>query len=82
MEHGANNMQTGHVYKILDGVFGIVSYYPKTEVRVRILPEVTSEMEACKSLARTHAGRFVVADTDTRKWGQVIYRARGYALAL
>lgn len=69
-------MQTGHVYKILPQIFGVVSYFPETRVFVRILDRDMGEHDACDALAREFAGRFVVADTDTRKWGEVIAKRR------
>lgn len=78
----SKNMTTGHVYRIADGAFGVVVYFPQTEVRVAIVPGVSNEYDACRELARERAGRFVVADSDTRKWGETLYRARGYALML
>lgn len=68
----------GHVYKITDNVYGVVSFYPKTEVFVRVLADNVSETEACEILSREFAGAFVVADSDTRKWGETIVQRIGY----
>ena len=73
-----NKMQRGHVYKIMDSVFAIVSYYPETRTYCRVFADdVSSEFEACDRLAREFAGEFVVADSDTRKWGEQIVKRHG-----
>jgi hypothetical protein len=74
-------MQTGHVFKLAPSIFGIITYAPETRVLCRCI-DTDSESEACAILARSFAGRFIVADADTRAWGKTIGRHDGSYLVL
>lgn len=74
-------MQTGYVFALdtrCPGFYGILSYYPKTTVQIRIM-ETDSVRVACEELGREFAGAFVPADTDQIAWGRVLFNARGGA---
>lgn len=74
-----NQQSKGHVYKTkTDGVFGVVTYFPETVVRLA-MTEAATVTEACAILAERHGGEFVQADTDTRKWGECLMRGRDFA---
>jgi hypothetical protein len=78
-------MKEGNVYKIMDGVFGIVVFrYPgsnKTELLCRFM-DCETVREACKELGEMFAGKFVPCDTDLAAWGRAIMRNRGSAILL
>ena len=80
-----DSLKAGYVYKMTDGIFGIVVYrFPgskKTELLCRMI-DTDSVYEACEILNAEFAGVFKPADTDTRKWGETIMRAQGSARVL
>lgn len=74
-------MQTGFVFKLdpsCPAFWGILSYYPNTEVRVRVI-DTNSVYRACEELGREFAGDFRPADSDQIAWGRVVFKARGSA---
>ena len=75
------NLVTGNVFRMGEGFVGIVSYFPETIVTV-YQTETTSLFSICDELARRFAGRFVVADSQTEKWGRVVFKAQGSAILL
>ena len=75
-------ISTGHVYRIDAGQFGIVDY-ATGDARVHVaLLDADTVREAIAELSAKHAGRFVHADTDTRKWGETVMRHNGYGIML
>ncbi len=69
------NLTPGHVYRIMDGLFGIVVYRrvgsTKTEIMCRVI-DVDTVREACAILNSEFAGKFTPADSDTELWGKTL----------
>ena len=76
-----NVLATGNVFRMGAGFVGIISYFPETVVTV-YQTETESLFSICEELARRFAGKFVVADSQTEKWGRVVFKAQGSAILL
>ncbi len=78
------NITTGHVYKTdVDGIFGIVSYYPQTVVTMAVTSDDgVTVTEAIERLSKRYAGAFVRADRDTEAWGKASFRHAGSAAVI
>ena len=79
----SNQLTTGHVFPMgVPGIFGILSYSPETVVVITVFKDEPTTAQACNRLARSHAGRFVIADSDDAKWGKVSFQELGSAVML
>lgn len=80
-----DSLKEGHVYRMCDGIFGIVVFrYPgsnKTELLCRVI-DVDTVRDACKALASEFAGKFTPCDTDLKAWGETLMHNRGSATLL
>ena len=69
-----------HAYKMLPGMFGLVSYFPETVVRIATFRDEPSMTEALARMnAQGNGNEYVAADSQTEKWGKVCFRAQGSA---
>lgn len=77
----SNSLTKGNIYRIEAGQFAIVSYYPTTMVYVALLDGIDTVSGAIKTLSEKHPEtEFVMACTDTEKWGELFGRDHGYTL--
>lgn len=75
-----NNLPTGHVFPFgVDGVFGVLSYFPETVVEIAMFSNGETATQAIAALGSRFAGRFIRADADAEAWGKVSFRAQGQA---
>ncbi len=79
----SNQLTTGHVFPMdVPGIFGVLSYSPETVVTVTVFKDEPTTAQACARLTRSHAGRFVIADSDEQKWGKISFLDQGSAVLL
>ena len=69
-------MQTGFVFKVSPAFFGILTSGRTTNVLLRTLPDAETVADAIEALSRSHAGRFLPADSDQEKWGRTIVKSQ------
>ena len=76
-----NEMQSGYVFNLGAGIFGVLFYGKRTDILLRMI-DTDSVYDACRILGGQFAGRFVPADSDQAAWGRTIFNVRGSALVL
>ncbi len=69
-------MNKGHVYKMVDGIFGILTHSPTTQVLCRVIDVDTVE-EACTLLSKDFSGHFLpLTSEDDHKWAKQVLAGR------
>jgi len=71
-------MQKGYVFAVADGFFGIFTF--STPIIMRVIPDATTEQEACAALSAQFAGHFTPANNAVKRYARGKLSRRGASI--